>query len=154
MQFDPAIPALRPLIDLSTNDSFACLTCRAPMHWLSHGEYDNLGASMSLYGPTRRLLKLAGLPIELGNPCCVESPNVHWRSVVEKFVANSLSHRERLYAARLFMYSGFFDAAQSVLVQEETSEESELEVATRWLRHLVEGVRNPLLADPSRVATT
>lgn len=105
---DTAILTFQPLVDL-TNSSFVNLSSQAPLHWLnSDTNAYQWGAFMHFYGPTRKLLKLGGLNLEVDDFLKMSSSNEKWNVLTSKLTNCKLDNQECLYLIRLLFYLGFY----------------------------------------------
>lgn len=119
---DTCYPAFAPLIDLSANDC-ANLTARAVTTWLEQSRPDAWGASMFLFGPTRRMLFEAGICLEWENWQDLFTQHEGWHQLLAEHQAGSLATQRRLYLARLLMHLGLYQGVFEVLQDLEGSEE-------------------------------
>ncbi|MGE0489094.1 MAG: hypothetical protein AB7S38_07750 [Vulcanimicrobiota bacterium] len=119
---DTCYPAFAPLIDLSENEC-ANITARAVTAWLGQSRPDAWGASMFLFGPTRRMLFEAGLCLEWENWQDLFTQDERWHELLGEYQAGSLATDRRLYLARLLMHVGLYQGVFDVLHDLEGSEE-------------------------------
>ena len=151
MHADPAIHAFEPCFGLAET-AHSNLTSLAPVHWLTQHHFDAIGAAMLLFAPTRRLLRHAGLPIEDKDPSKLECSEPRWLALTALLATDELRAPERLFAARCFLYCGFHDAADTVLIPLRCARPSEVILAYRWISHLTALCRTPRTASPAPVA--
>ena len=115
---DSAFLAFLPLINL-TSSGFENLSSRAALDWLlsSSQTANQWGAFMHLYGPTRKLLKTGGLPIEEESFLKMDSPNQIWCKLKQSVLSGALDVEQNLFFIRLLLYLGFYDDALTLNFQ-------------------------------------
>lgn len=137
--------AFKPIIDLS-DSSFGTLSSKAATHLLdSHLTNNQWGAFMHFYGPTRKLLKLGGLDLELEDFTCISSSNSTWNCLVENYKNKTLGPNDQIFLARTLYYMGFYEAGIELCRQ--TAVSTDDKGALYWSKYLItlgESLINPV----------
>lgn len=146
---DTASLAFQPLINL-TFSPFATLSSRASLHWLESNPVPNQwGAFMHFYGPTRKLLKIGGLDLEVEEFLQMHSPNTKWQQLIDDYSKGDLDTAAQLYLIRLLFYLGFYKDGIN-LCREIAKGNFSLEdkMWAKYLQELGESVENPINWSP------
>jgi len=150
---DSAFLAFQPLINL-TSSGFENLTSRAALDWLlsSSQTANQWGAFMHLYGPTRKLLKAGGLPIEEKSYLKLDSTNLIWCELKQKVLSRTLDVEQSLFFIRLLLYLGFYNDALSLNFQVQKLEISpELHFWALYLETLAKSLIKPFDWEPYKL---